>query len=140
MYNCSILKFKDIANKYGHLTPIEGFYDVPYEIKRIFYIYAVPCGDTRGQHAHKKTYQTLICIHGSLKVRVKTPNSEEIITLDRPDVGLMIGPMIWAEQFDYSEDAVLLVLTSDCFDETDYIRNYDVYIEEAKKYFESGKL
>jgi len=52
----------------------------------------------------------------------------------------MIGPMIWAEQFDYSEDAVLLVLTSDYFDETDYIRNYDVYNEEAKKYFESGKL
>lgn len=135
MYNCSLIKFKDIANKYGHLTPIEGLYDVPYEIKRIFYIYGVPQGNVRGHHAHRKIYQTLICVHGSLKVRVKTPDSEEIYTLDRPDIGLMIGPMIWGEQFDYSEDAVLLVLTSDYFDEADYIRNYDIYLEEAKKRF-----
>lgn len=135
MFNCSLLKFKDIANKYGHLTPIEENYDVPYEIKRIFYIYGVPEGDVRGHHAHKKTYQTLICVHGSLKVRVKTPDSEEIFTLDTPDKGLMIGPMVWGEQFDYSEDAVLLVLTSDYFEEEDYIRNYDIYLEEAKKRF-----
>lgn len=135
MYNCSLLKFKDISNKYGHLTPIEGNYDVPYEIKRIFYIYGVPNGDVRGHHAHKKTYQTLICVYGSVKVRVKIPGSEEIYILDRPDIGLMIGPMVWGEQFDYSEDAVLLVLTSDYFDENDYIRNYDFYVEEAKKIF-----
>jgi dTDP-4-dehydrorhamnose 3,5-epimerase-like enzyme len=135
MYNCSIIKFKDVANKYGHLTPIEGFYDVPYEIKRIFYIYGVPNGNVRGHHAHRKTYQTLICVNGSLKVRVKTPNEEEVYVLDSPDKGLMIGPMIWGEQFDYSEDAVLLVLTSDYFDENDYIRNFDIYIEEAKSRF-----
>ena len=135
MYNCSLIKFKDISNKYGHLTPIEGFYDVPYEIKRIFYIYDVPNQDKRGHHAHRKTYQTLICVHGSLKVRVKTPDSEEIFILDSPDKGLMVGPMIWGEQFDYSDDAVLLVLTSEYFDENDYIRNYDIYVEEAKKRF-----
>ncbi|OAA94208.1 sugar 3,4-ketoisomerase [Clostridium coskatii] len=135
MYNCTLLKFKDILSKYGHLTPIEGFYDVPYEIKRVFYIYGVPQGNARGYHAHKKTYQTLICVKGSLKVKVKTPNDEEIFVLDNPDKGLMIGPMIWAEQFDYSEDAVLLVLTSEYFDENDYIRNYDIYLEEAKKRF-----
>lgn len=135
MYNCSLLKFKDISNKYGHLTPIEGNYDIPYEMKRIFYIYGVPNDDARGYHAHRKTYQTLICVHGSLKVRVKNPNSEEIFTLDSPDKGLMIGPMVWGEQFDYSDDAVLLVLTSEYFDEDDYIRNYDIYLEEAKKRF-----
>lgn len=135
MYNCSLLKFKDISNKYGHLTPIESNYDIPYDIKRIFYIYGVPNDDSRGHHAHRKTYQTLICVHGSLKVKVKAPDIEEIFTLDSPDIGLMIGPMIWGEQFDYSEDAVLLVLTSDYFSEEDYIRNYDIYLEEAKKRF-----
>lgn len=135
MYNCSLLKFKDISNKYGHLTPIEGKYDIPYEIKRIFYIYGVPNGNTRGHHAHRKTYQTLICIHGSLKVKVTTPELEKVYILDSADKGLMIGPMVWGEQFDYTEDAVLLVLASDYFDEDDYIRNYDIYLEEAKKRF-----
>lgn len=135
MYNCSLIKFKNITNKYGHLTPIESNYDVPYEIKRIFYIYGVPDGDTRGHHAHRKTYQTLICVHGSVKVKTKTPNQEEIYELNKPDIGLLIGPMIWAEQFDYTPDTVLLVLTSDYFDENDYIRNYDIYSEEAKKIF-----
>lgn len=135
MYNCTLFKFKDVCGKYGHLTPIEGFYDVPYEIKRIFYIYGVPKEEKRGHHAHKKTYQTLICVKGSLKVKVKTPNDEEIFVLDSPDKGLMIGPMVWGEQFDYSEDAVLLVLTSEYFDENDYIRNYDIYLQEAKTRF-----
>ncbi|KYH30668.1 TDP-4-oxo-6-deoxy-alpha-D-glucose-3,4-oxoisomerase [Clostridium tepidiprofundi DSM 19306] len=135
MYNCSLVKFKDISSKYGNLTPIEGTYDIPYEIKRIFYIYGVPNEEVRGHHAHRKTYQTLICVHGSVKVKVKIPDEEEIFVLDSPDKGLMIGPMVWGEQFDYSEDAVLLVLTSDYFDENDYIRNYDIYLEEAKKIF-----
>lgn len=139
MYNCSLIKFKNISNKYGTLVPIEGKYDVPYKIKRIFYIYGVPKDDSRGYHAHRKTYQTLICLHGSLKVKVKTPNYEEIFTLDNPDTGLLICPMTWGEQFDYSEDAVLLVLTSEYFDESDYIRNYDIYLEEADGRFNKQK-
>lgn len=135
MYNCSLIKFKVIANKYGSLTPIEGVYDIPHEIKRVFYIYGVSNDTIRGYHAHRKTYQTLICVHGSLKVRLRTPNSEEVFILDSPDKGLMIGPMIWGEQYDYSEDAVLLVLASDYFSENDYIRNYDIYLEEANKRF-----
>lgn len=135
MFNYSFLKFRDINNRYGHLVPIEQKFDVPYSIKRIFYIYNVPNGNTRGYHAHRKTYQTLICIKGSLKVKLKTPNEEKIFVLNSPDKGLMIAPMVWGEQFDYSEDAVLLVLTSDYYDENDYIRNYDIYLEEAKKRF-----
>lgn len=135
MYNCSLLKFKNLTSKYGCLTPIESNYDIPYEIKRVFYIYGVPPEQLRGHHAHKKTYQTLICLHGSLKVRVKTPDSEEVHILNSPDVGLMIGPMVWGQQFDFTEDAVLLVLASDYFDESDYIRNYDIYLEEVRDRF-----
>ena len=135
MNNCSLIKFVDIANKYGHLTPIEGNYDIPYEIKRVFYIYGVKETESRGHHAHRKTYQTLVCVHGSLKVKVTIPNKEEVIELNNADEGLLIGPMVWAEQFDFSEDAVLLVLASDYYVESDYIRNFDIYLEEAGKRF-----
>lgn len=135
LFNCSLIKFKDIENKYGHLVPIEQKFNIPYEIKRIFYIYGVTDGLSRGHHAHRKTYQTLICVHGSIKVRVKTPNEEEVYELNRPDVGLLIGPMVWGEQFDYTPETVLLVLTSEYFEESDYIRNYDIYLEEAKNLF-----
>ena len=135
MYNVSLIKFKDIYSKYGHLTPIEGSIDIPYEIKRIFYIYGVPGKETRGHHAHKWVYQTLICLNGSLKIKLKTPKDEEVRILDNPSEGLMIGPGIWNEMYDYSEGCVVLVLCSDKYDEEDYLRDYDVYVEYAKKIF-----
>ncbi|ERI94318.1 WxcM-like protein [Clostridiales bacterium oral taxon 876 str. F0540] len=135
MFNASLVKFKDIHSKYGHLTPIESKFDIPYDIKRIFYIYDVPNIETRGHHAHRWVYQTLICVKGSLKVRLKNPIEETVFELNNPSIGLMIGPWVWNEMFDYSEDCVLLVLASDHYDEKDYIRNYDIYLEEAKKIF-----
>lgn len=135
MCNVSVLRFKDVESKYGHLIPIEARYDIPYEVKRGFYIYGVPNGKTRGYHAHRWIYQTLICLKGSLKVKLKDTNEEEIYVLDDPTIGLMIGPWIWNEMFDYSEDCVLLVLCSDNYDENDYIRNYDVYETEVRNTF-----
>lgn len=135
MYNCMILKFKDIISKYGNLVPVEGKFDIPFDIKRIFYIYNVDSNLTRGHHAHRKIQQVLICVHGSVKVKCKTPTEECVYELTDPSEGLYIGPMVWGEQFDYSNDAVLLVLTSDYFDESEYIRNYDIYVEEAAQRF-----
>ncbi|WP_297423388.1 FdtA/QdtA family cupin domain-containing protein [Clostridium sp.] len=135
MYNCSLMKFKDITDKYGHLTPIESKIDVPFEIKRIYYISQVEQGVTRGFHSHRKLHQVLICLNGSAKIRVKNPKEEEVIELNNSSVGLYIGPLIWREMFDFSEGSVLLVLASEYYDENDYIRNYDFYLEEAKKRF-----
>lgn len=135
MYNCSLIKFRDITDKYGHLTPIESKKDIPFEVKRIYYISQVEKGVTRGFHSHKKLHQILICLNGSLKIRVRNPNEEEVIELNNTSVGLYIGPLIWREMFDFSEGSVLLVLASEYYDEDDYIRNYDFYIEEAKKIF-----
>ena len=135
MYNCSLIKFKDITDKYGHLTPIEAKIDIPFEIKRIYYITRVDQGITRGFHSHRKLHQVLICLNGSIKIRVKNPNEEEIIELNDSSVGLYIGTYVWREMFDFTEGSVLLVLASEYYDEDDYIRNYDFYLEEAKKRF-----
>ena len=135
MINCGLFKFKDFTDKYGHLTPIEANEDIPFEIKRIYYITKVEQGITRGFHSHKKLHQVLICLNGSVKIRLKNPNEEEVVELDNQSVGLYIGPLIWREMFDFSEGSVLLVLASQHYDENDYMRNYDFYLEEAKKTF-----
>lgn len=133
MYNCSLIKFKDIADKYGRLTPIESKTDIPFEIKRIYYITKVEAGITRGFHSHRKLHQVLICLNGSVKIKTNNPNEEEITELNDPSFGLYIGPYIWREMFDFTEGSVLLVLASEYYDEDDYIRNYDFYLEEAVK-------
>lgn len=135
MFNTGLLKFKDIGDNYGHLTPIEGEKDIPFQIKRVYYITRVNSEVTRGFHSHKKLHQVLLCLNGSIKIRVKTPYEEEIVTLKDPSVGLYIGPLVWREMFDFSEGSVLLVLASDYYSEEDYIRDYNVYLEEAKKLF-----
>lgn len=136
MFNTGLIKFKDITDKYGHLTPIEEKKDIPFEIKRVYYITRVEEGVTRGFHSHKKLHQVLICLNGSLKVKIKNPINEEIVELNNSSVGLYIGPLVWREMFDFSEGSVLLVLASELYDENDYIRNYDFYLNEAKKLFE----
>lgn len=135
MVNCSFIKFKEIRDKYGHLTPIEEKVDIPFEIKRVYYISKVEQGVTRGFHSHRKLHQVLVCLNGSVKIRLKNPDNEEIVELNEPSLGLYIGPYIWREMFDFTEGSVLLVLASEYYDEDDYIRNYDYYLEEAKKRF-----
>lgn len=135
MYNCGVFKFLDITDKQGHLTPIEGTMDIPFEIKRIYYITNVKEGTVRGSHAHRKLHQVLLCLKGSVKIKVKNPKEEEVYELNNSYVGLYIGPYIWREMFDFSEDAVLLVLASEYYNESDYIRDINVYMEEAKKMF-----
>jgi dTDP-4-dehydrorhamnose 3,5-epimerase-like enzyme len=131
MYNCSLLKFLNINGKYGDLTPIEGLVDIPFGIKRVYYITKVPNDITRGFHAHRKLHQVLICLNGSVKIKVITPKEETEFMLDNSSVGLYIGPYIWREMYNFSEDAVLLVLASDYYNEDDYIRNIDFYMQEA---------
>ena len=131
MFNCSLLKFLSISSKYGDLTPIEECADIPFDIKRVYYITKVPKDISRGFHAHRKLHQVLICLNGSVKIKVKTTKEEHEFILDNSSVGLYIGPYIWREMYDFSEGAVLLVLASDYYNEDDYIRNIDFYMQEA---------
>ncbi|KOP72013.1 dTDP-6-deoxy-3,4-keto-hexulose isomerase [Bacillus sp. FJAT-21945] len=135
MFNCSLIKLRQISDRYGNLTAIEGKEDIPFEIKRVYYITKVEDSVTRGYHAHRKLHQILICLNGSVKVQLKNPYNEEIVELNDSSLGLYIGPYIWREMFDFSEGSVLLVLASEKYDESDYIRNYDFYLDEARKLF-----
>lgn len=133
--NTRLIIFRDIIDKrnderpMGHLTPIEGCEDVPFEIKRVYYITQVPENTIRGFHAHKELQQVLLCLNGSVKVNVSDPFEKKSFTLDNPSEGLYIGPGLWREMFDFSPGAVLLVLASEHYSEDDYMRDYREYIE-----------
>lgn len=134
LINCSLIEFKKIGSEKGYLTPIESNNDIPFEIKRIYYIYDVP-NVRRGFHSHKNLEQVLIAIKGKVKILIKNGEKEEIVTLEKPNEGLYIGPMVWREMYDFSKDCVLLVLASKLYDESDYIRDYNKYLEMSDKYF-----
>ena len=135
MVKKEIINFKEHTDGRGSLIALEYPKQIPIEIKRIYYIYNVKKDTPRGFHSHKDLNQILIAISGCVKVKISDSYDEEIITLDSNDKGLLIGPMIWREMFDFSEDAVLLVLADHEYDESDYIRDYDEFIQLGREYW-----
>ena len=116
------------ADLRGSLSVGEFSEHVPFVPKRYFIVFDVPGKDVRGEHAHRRCHQFLVCLKGSLSVVVDDGTSSEEITLDRPSIGLYLPPMIWAVQYRYSADALLLVFASDPYDASDYIRDYDEFL------------
>ena len=116
----------------GQLIAIEEMQDIPFDVKRIYYIYDTLPGVRRGFHAHRNLQQILICVSGSCKIHLDTGFDTAEVLLDRPDRGLYISNDMWREMYDFSEGAVLLVLASQHYDEADYIRNYDAFIEMVR--------
>ncbi len=143
MYNCGLLKFRKLSskssNEFGALTPIEAPGEIPFEVKRLYYIYNVQDHVVRGKHAHKNLHQVLICVHGSVDIKLENYFGEETYTLDDPSVGLYVGPSNWREMSNFTGDAVLLVLASDFYDEEDYIRDYDQYLLENERKYRGEK-
>ena len=129
MYNTGIIRFKKYTDEYGSLTPIEAECDIPFAIKRVYYIYDVQADVIRGFHSHKKLHQVLIPLGGSVSIRLKTPDDEQDVVLKNPHEGLYIGPHVWREMYDFSPGSVLLVLASDFYSESDYIRDFGNYIQ-----------
>ena len=130
MKNCRIINFKKIGNNdVGFLIALEGNREVPFDIKRIYYIYNVPKEIKRGSHAHKRLEQVLICMSGSVKIKLDDGNRKKIFKLSNPNKGLYIGPGVWREMSDFSQSSVLLVLASEYFSEDDYIRNYEEFMK-----------
>lgn len=123
------VKFQQHGDERGQLVAIEANKDVPFEIKRVYYMYETGKKVRRGFHAHKCLKQILVCIHGSCKILLDSGREKEVILLDKPYEGILISNNIWREMFDFSEDAVLMVLASEYYDEEDYIRNYDQFME-----------
>ena len=126
--SCKLIELPKIADPRGMLTFVENSKHIPFDIKRIFYLYDVPTGESRGAHAHKTLQQFLICLSGSFDVAIDDGSSKDVIHLNRPWHGLYIPPMIWAAEINFDPGSICLVLTSNEFDETDYYRNYDDFL------------
>ena len=128
--NCKLIELPKIHNPAGNLTVIQNGNFLPFDVKRVYYLYDVPGGSERGGHAHKKLYQLLIAVSGSFDVVVDDGKEKKKVQLNRPYYGLLIPPGIWREIINFSSGSVCLVLASHKYDETDYIRDY----KEFKKY------
>ena len=124
--------FQQHGDERGQLVALEEMKDIPFQIKRVYYMYDTGEGVHRGYHAHKSLEQILICIHGSCKILLDDGNEKEVVTLDKPYEGLYVSNVMWREMYDFSSDAVLMVLASEYYDEADYIRNYEDFLEYVK--------
>ena len=123
------LEFPQFGDERGHLVVVEGLKDIPFEIRRIFYIYGSQSDVVRGEHANRRSEFVLINVAGSSKVRAKDGKGNELIfSLNRPHTGIYLPRMIWKEMYDFSEDSILLVLSSEVYDSQEYIRNYDEFL------------
>ncbi|GAA0796567.1 FdtA/QdtA family cupin domain-containing protein [Faecalicatena orotica] len=128
--------FQQHGDSRGQLVALEEMKDIPFTIKRVYYMYDTGEGVRRGYHAHKSLEQILICIHGSCKIMLDSGFEKKVVSLEKPYEGLYISNNMWREMYDFSSDAVLLVLASELYDESDYIRDY----EEFLKMVERGEL
>jgi hypothetical protein len=124
IYDCVLLPLNKIHNRSGNITVVEGQKHIPFDIQRVYYLYDIPSGEARGGHAHKKLQQLIVAASGSFNVLLDDGQNKKVVTLNRPDYGLMIVPCIWRELFDFSSGAICLVLASTKFEENDYVRNY----------------
>lgn len=123
-----MLEFPQLGDERGHLVVIEGLKDVPFEIKRIFYIYGSDRQVVRGQHANLNSEFVLINLAGSSKIKVKDgKGNEAVFTLRRPHTGIYLPRMVWKDMYDFSEDSVLLVIASEHYDAGEYIRDFDEF-------------
>jgi hypothetical protein len=132
VYDCVILPLNKIHNRAGNITIVEGLKNIPFDVQRIYYLYDIPGGEARGGHAHKELQQLIVAAGGSFDVLLDDGQNKKIVTLNRPDYGLMVVPGIWRELMEFSSGAICLVLASLKYDEIDYIRNYENFKNEKK--------
>ena len=129
---CTILEFNDLGDERGKLVVIEGNESIPFDIKRVFYIYGSDDSVVRGQHANKESEFVLINVAGTSKVRITDGKDEFVVELNKPMMGVYIPKMVWKDMYDFSSDSVLLVLASTHYDGKEYIRDYKEYLKLVK--------
>lgn len=128
-----MLEFPQHGDDRGHLVVVEGLKDIPFEIRRIFYIYGTQADTVRGSHANRKSEFVMINVAGRSTIRVRDGlGNEGVFAINRPHTGLYLPKMIWKDMYDFSEDSVLLVLSSEPYDPDEYIRDYDAYAKEVQ--------
>lgn len=133
VYDCQVLELSKIHNPAGNITIVEGNENVPFNLRRIYYLYDIPGGESRGGHAHKELYQLIVAASGSFEVMLDDGKNKKIVRLNRPNYGLMVVPGIWRELFEFSSGAICMVLASHKYDEADYLREYSSFLEVKKQ-------
>lgn len=128
VYNCNVFELPKEHNRAGNLTALNNGVEVPFDVKRVFYIYDIPSGVERGAHAHKEAYQFIIAASGSFDLLLDDGHTKKIVSLNRPNFGLLVLPGVWCQLLNFSSASVPLVLTSEKYDETDYIRDFNDFI------------
>jgi hypothetical protein len=128
IYNCNIMKLPKVHNRAGNITALENNISIPFEIKRVYYLYDIPGGEDRGGHAHKELQQFIVALSGAFDVLLDDGTNKKVVHLDRPFIGLHIVPGIWRELLNFSSGAICLVLASEKYNEKDYFRNYQRFV------------
>ncbi|MCK9159093.1 MAG: FdtA/QdtA family cupin domain-containing protein [Bacteroidaceae bacterium] len=128
VYQCNIIELEKHHHDKGNITVVENNVTIPFRVKRIYYVYDAPGGESRGGHAHKALYQLIVAASGSFSITLDDGKVKRTFLLNRPYQGLLIAPGIWRTLDDFSSGAVCLVLASEMYDEKDYIRNYNEFL------------
>jgi len=129
VFDCSVIDLGKINFEEGNLTVVEND-DFPFSVKRIFYLYDIAGGESRGAHSHKECHQFLIAASGSFEVQLDDGNYKRQVFLNRPNIGLHIPPGIWASEINFSSGAICLVLASHVYNEKDYVRDYEEFLKQ----------
>jgi hypothetical protein len=133
VFECSIITLPKIPNRAGNITVVDhNDLQLPFNVKRIFYLYDIPGGESRGAHAHKQCHQLLIAASGSFEVLLDDGKVKRQIQLNQANIGLHIPPGIWASELNFSSGSICLTLASHTYNEKDYIRSYDEYLNYIK--------
>lgn len=132
VYDCSVIDVSKIHNEAGNITVVENGENIPFDVKRIYYLYDVPSGEARGGHAHYELEQFIIAASGSFDVIINDGKNKKRVTLNRPNLALHIVPGLWRELDNFSSGSICMVLASHTYDESDYIREYDLFLKEKK--------
>jgi hypothetical protein len=128
VFDCSLIELPKVKNRSGNITAIENNVQIPFAVKRVFYLYDIPGGEDRGAHAHINCHQFLVAASGSFEVLLDDGKVKKTVMLNQPFRGLHISPGIWASEINFSSGAICLVLASHKYDEKDYIRNYNEFL------------
>jgi len=132
VFDCQLIYLPRIRNRSGNITAVQNNKEVPFEIRRVFYLYDVPGGESRGAHAHYSCHQLLLAVSGSFEILLDDGSVKRQLQLNRPDMGLHVPPGIWASEVNFSSGAICLVLASEPYQEHDYIRDYETYLHYKK--------
>jgi hypothetical protein len=130
--DCRLIELPRVVDVRGSLSFLEGGKHLPFDIKRAFYIYDVPTGESRGAHAHWSLQQFLVCLSGGFEVEVDDGQRSTVIKLNRPWIGLLVPPMIWASERNFDTGSICLALVSDLYDESDYIRDRQLFLDAVR--------